>query len=563
MSDSVWVIAPPQREAKNLASELGIPLQIAQILVNRKIRDPETAHRFLYGTLDELHDPYLMTGMREAVERIQRAIAQKEKILIFGDYDVDGVLSVVMLLKALEFLGAERDYFIPERLKEGYGIKEKHIEVALKKAARLIISADCGTKASGFVKRAKEHGIDVIITDHHRPGEDLPAALAILNPVLSQSGYPDKSLAGVGVVYKLIQALFERTGKSSFLPPYVKLVSIGTISDIAELRGENRIFVKFGLKGLENVSNVGLQSLIDICRLKGRRISEGDVGFRIGPRINAAGRMGTADTAVRLFFASSEEEAAELVHILDELNSKRQRIEEETYSQALDRTNQYSLDKRYRILMLGCEEWHRGVIGIVASKLKDFFYRPVILFVYEDGKAFGSGRSTTEFSLIDCLDNCRDFFLNYGGHMLAAGCVLAQEKMKPLKEAMNSFASSRITDEDLRRKISIDTRLDFSEINYSLLDNFSLLPPLGVGNPKPIFLTEKAQITSHPQKLQGKHAKFLVRQQGRTFEALGWERGDWAENFQQGNQVDLIYSFQFSSYLGEERLCLSVEDMRK
>ncbi len=563
MSDSVWVIAPPQREAKNLASELGIPLQIAQILVNRKIRDPETAHRFLYGTLDELHDPYLMTGMREAVERIQRAIAQKEKILIFGDYDVDGVLSVVMLLKALEFLGAERDYFIPERLKEGYGIKEKHIEVALKKAARLIISADCGTKASGFVKRAKEHGIDVIITDHHRPGEDLPAALAILNPVLSQSGYPDKSLAGVGVVYKLIQALFERTGKSSFLPPYVKLVSIGTISDIAELRGENRIFVKFGLKGLENVSNVGLQSLIDICRLKGRRISEGDVGFRIGPRINAAGRMGTADTAVRLFFASSEEEAAELVHILDELNSKRQRIEEETYSQALDRTNQYSLDKRYRILILGCEEWHRGVIGIVASKLKDFFYRPVILFVYEDGKAFGSGRSTTEFSLIDCLDNCRDFFLNYGGHMLAAGCVLAQEKMKPLKEAMNSFASSRITDEDLRRKISIDTRLDFSEINYSLLDNFSLLPPLGVGNPKPIFLTEKAQITSHPQKLQGKHAKFLVRQQGRTFEALGWERGDWAENFQQGNQVDLIYSFQFSSYLGEERLCLSVEDMRK
>lgn len=563
MSDSVWIIAPPQREAKNLASELGIPLQIAQILVNRKIRDPETAHRFLYGTLDELHDPYLMTGMREAVERIQKAIAQKEKILIFGDYDVDGVLSVVMLLKALESLGAEKDYFIPERLKEGYGIKEEHIEVALKKAARLIISVDCGTKASGFVKRAKEHGIDVIVTDHHRPGEDLPAALAILNPVLSQSGYPDKSLAGVGVVYKLIQALFERTGKSSFLPPYVKLVSIGTISDIAELRGENRIFVKFGLKGLETVSNVGLRSLIDICGLKGRRISEGDVGFRIGPRINAAGRMGTADTAVRLFFASSEEESAEVVHILDELNSKRQRIEEETYSQALDRTKQYSLDKRYRILILGCEEWHRGVIGIVASKLKDFFYRPVILFVYEDGKAFGSGRSTTEFSLIECLDNCRDFFLNYGGHMLAAGCVLAQEKMKPLKEAMNSFASSRITDEDLRRKISIDTRLDFSEINYSLLENFSLLPPLGVGNPKPIFLTEKAQITSHPQRLQGKHAKFLVRQQGRTFEALGWERGDLVENFQQGNQVDLVYSFQFSSYLGEERLCLSIEDMRK
>lgn len=336
MDDSLWIIAPPREEASRLASELGLPPAIAQVLVNRKITEPDAADRFLRGTIDQLHDPFLMSGMSAAVERIQRAVAAGEKILIFGDYDVDGVLSVVMLHKALESLGGEVGYFIPERLKEGYGIKDEHISVAVDRRARLVISVDCGIKATGFVQKANEQGIDVIITDHHLPGPAIPEALAVLNPVLESSGYPEKNLAGVGVAFKLIQALFERQGRASVLRHYLKLVAIGTISDIAELKGENRLLVKRGLQELDSISNPGLKSLVETSGLKGKRISEGDVGFRIGPRINAAGRMGMTDLAVRLFFSPSVEETAGIARRLDELNAQRQTAEERIFKQAED-----------------------------------------------------------------------------------------------------------------------------------------------------------------------------------------------------------------------------------
>ncbi len=546
----------------NLSVELGIPSEIAQILVNRNLCDAEAADKFLNGTLGELHDPYLMRDMKEAVARIRKAISRKEKILIFGDYDVDGILSVVILSKALESLGAEVDYFIPERLKEGYGIKEEYIEIVLERKASLVISVDCGIKATQFAKRAKEKGIDIIITDHHLPGDTLPDVKAILNPVLDESGYPDKSLAGIGVVFKLIQALFDGKERSSSLPHYMKLVSIGTIADVAELKGENRLFVKFGLKELEDVANTGLLSLMEFCGLSGKRISAGDVGYRIGPRINAAGRMGMTDLAVKLFFTDSLSESLELVGQLEKLNSKRQKTQEKIYEQALRKIRKRTLDERYRFLILGCEEWHRGVIGIVASKLKDFFHRPVLVFVYEDGKAYGSGRSINEFPLIACLDDCKELFLNYGGHSMAVGCVLPQENLTPFKKAANAYVDSRITDEHLKRKIYIDSKINFSDISSRFIENFSLLSPFGVGNPKPIFLTEKAEVVREPQTIQGKHAKLMVRQKGRIFEALGWDKSEWAQSIQKGDKIDLAYSFQFSEYMGEEKLSLSVEDIK-
>jgi len=562
MIDTIWMLTPYREEAKILSDELGIPSEIAQILVNRNLCDAEAAGEFLFGTLEGLHDPYLMRGMKEAVERVRQAISRGEKILIFGDYDVDGILSVVILSKALESLGVEVDYFIPERLKEGYGIKEEYIDIVLERNASLVISVDCGIKAIRFAKRAKEVGVDIIITDHHLPGDILPEAEAILNPVLSDSGYPDKSLAGIGVVFKLIQALFESEGKSSSLPHYMKLVSIGTIADVAELKGENRLFVRFGLKGLEKVANTGLSSLMEFCGLSGKKVSAGDVGFRIGPRINAAGRMGMTDLAVKLFFTDSLPESLELVGHLDKLNSKRQKTQEKIYEQALRKIRKRTLDKRYKFLILGCEEWHRGVIGIVASKLKDRFHRPVLIFVYEDGKAYGSGRSIDGFPLIACLDECKDLFLNYGGHSMAVGCVLALENLELFKKTANAYVGSRITDDHLKRKIYIDSKLDFSDISTSFIENFSLLSPFGVGNPKPIFLTEKAEVVREPLKIQGKHAKLLVRQKGRIFEALGWERGDWVQSVQKGDKIDLAYSFQFSEYMGEEKLSLSLEDIK-
>jgi single-stranded-DNA-specific exonuclease len=556
------MLAPYREEAKILSAELGIPSEIAQILVNRNLCDAEAANKFLFGNLDGLHDPYLMRDMKEAVERIRQAISQREKILIFGDYDVDGILSVVILSKALESLGAEVDYFIPDRLKEGYGIKEEYIDIVLERKASLVISVDCGIKATRFAKRAKEAGVDIIITDHHLPGNVLPRAKAILNPVLEDSGYPDKSLAGIGVAFKLVQALFEKEGKSSSLPHYMKLVSIGTIADVVELKGENRLFVKFGLKGLERVANTGLSSLMEFCGLSGKKVSAGDVGYRIGPRINAAGRMGMTDLAVKLFFTDSLPESLELVGHLDKLNSERQKTQEKIYEQALRKIRKRTLDKRYKFLILGCEGWHRGVIGIVASKLKDHFHRPVLIFVYEDGKAYGSGRSINEFPLIACLDECKDLFLNYGGHSMAVGCVLAQENLGLFKKAANAYVDSRITDDHLKRKIYIDSNIDFSDISSSFIENFSLLSPFGVGNPKPVFLTEKVEVVRDPLKIQGKHAKLLVRQKGRIFEALGWGRGEWAQSVQKGDKIDLAYSFQFSEYMGEEKLSLSLEDIK-
>jgi single-stranded-DNA-specific exonuclease len=563
MRETIWIMNPVSAEAKSLAADLDIPIEVAQILHNRGIREAEDAHKFLFASFDDLYDPFLMRDMKKAVERILKAISSREKILVFGDYDVDGILSVVSLCKALESIGADVDFFIPDRLKEGYGLKEKYVAVTLERKARLVISVDCGIKAVLFAKKAKMAGIDVIITDHHQPGTCLPEALAVLNPALPDACYPYRKLAGVGVVFKLIHALFQVKAKVSLLPHYLKLVSIGTVADIAELRDENRIFVKLGLKGLEGVKNLGLMSLMDRCGLSGKKVTVGDVGFRIGPRINAAGRMGLTDLAVRLFFSDSSEEVKDITHRLDKLNAKRQRIEEKVFSQAKNRIEKGKLDRRYKILILGNKDWHRGVIGIVASKIKDLFYRPVILFTYEGKRAYGSGRSVPDFSLIECLENHQEMFLSYGGHTMAIGCELLLQNMSAFKLAINDFVASRLSDDLLKKKLYIDTKIDFNDISFDLFENISLLSPFGLGNPKPLFLTEKAEIVSQPEKIHQRHSKFLLRQNGRVFEALGWGRGDWAEVFSAGNRVDLIYSLQISEYLGEEKISLSIQDIRQ
>ena len=563
MKETIWIDPTNTKLAETLSSQMEIPLEIARILVNRNITTRDEAQAFLYGTLDNLQDPFLMTGMRAAVDRLRNACLRGEKIIIFGDYDVDGVLSVVILKKALQSFGGEVEYFIPNRLSQGYGIKASYLDVVLEKKGKVVVSVDCGIKAVEFVEQAKTHGVDVIITDHHLPGTELPRALAVLNPVIQESNYPDKKLAGIGVAFKLIQALFEEDGRAELLPHYLKLVSIGTVADVVALRGENRLFVKFGLKGLENVSNPGLKKLLDICQLSGHKVSVGDVGFRIGPRINAAGRMGKADLAVRLFFSKNVEECHSMVQELDRLNSKRRNIESKIFSQALKMIKNRSLEKKYKILVLGSEDWHRGVIGIVASKLKELFHRPVLLFALEDGKALGSGRSIKEFSLIDCLHANKSFCINHGGHTLAVGCELMIENLDAFRSAVTFYAESKISDENLKKKIIIDARVHFDQIDSRFLDYLSLLSPFGGGNSKPIFMTQKAEVVLEPKKLQGKHSKFLLKHNERVFEALGWGMGDLADTICKGELVDITYSIQTSVYLGEEKLHLSLEDMKK
>lgn len=563
MNDAVWIRPEDDGAGGRLAAAIGVPEAFGRLLVRRGINDADAARRFLHGTLDDLLDPFLLKGMREAVARIRRAVELKEKILVFGDYDVDGVLSVVMLLKALRALGAEADFFIPDRLREGYGIKREHAEIVAGRGARLVISVDCGIKAFDFTERAREMGADVIITDHHLPGDELPRALAVLNPVLPESGYPEKGLAGVGVAYKLIQALLDGGARGpDWVQNYLKPVAIGTIADVAPLKGENRILVRYGLDGLGEVSNIGLRKLLEACGLARRRVGEGDIGFRIGPRLNAAGRMGDAALAVRLFFAP-EAEAAEIVARLEKLNAKRQDEEDKIFKEAVRRVDGRGLASRYKFFVLGSPDWHRGIIGIVASKLKDHYHRPVLLLSYEDGKAHGSGRSIGGFPIIDCLEECRGHVLSYGGHPMAVGCVLETARLPEFKAALNAYAEARLSAEDLRPRLRIDDRLGLAEIDDAFLEQYRLLGPFGVGNPRPVFLSEAVEVAGPPQVLKNKHLRFTARQDGVARKALAWGRSGWAPRLRPRGRIDLVYSLQFSEYLGEEETSLNVEDLKE
>lgn len=558
-----WQLKPSDPEAWILAQEVNLPHEIATILVNRGIKSASEAAFFLYGGLNDLHDPYLMRGMKEAVERIVKAAKAGENILVFGDYDVDGILSVVMLVKALRTIGARVDYMIPERLKDGYGLKAHHLAAVLEKKTELLISVDCGIKAFDFVNQAREHGIDVIITDHHHPGDGLPEAYAVLNPVLESSGYPDRNLAGVGVVFKLIQAIFHYLGIKQDLTHYLKLVSIGTVADVAELKGENRILVKEGLKRLKEPKSPGLKSLLKGAGLDDRKLNEVDLGFRLGPRINAAGRLGMTEVALQLFFSDSYAECEELVRKLNELNYNRQKIEEKILKEAIEMVESRQLHQKYRLLVLGRENWHRGVIGIVASRLKELFYRPVILFAYENGKAYGSGRSIPELSLIDLVSQCSSLLQNFGGHKQAIGCSVSMENMPLFKEKINELADKWISDELLERKLVIDCRLNFSAITPSFAEFYSHLLPFGIGNSRPVFLAEDVDVLTEPSVLQNRHLKIWLRQGGRVFEAIGWEKASYWKNLRRGTNLDIAYSLQITEFKNKKQLRLILEDIKQ
>ncbi|MFW6159873.1 MAG: single-stranded-DNA-specific exonuclease RecJ [Acidobacteriota bacterium] len=563
MSANRWIISASAPETELISKKAGLPLWVARVLTNRGVLSPEDARAFLFGDISSLHNPYLFEDMKKAVARIQKAIINKEKILVFGDYDVDGILSVVMLTRALTDLGGQVEYYIPDRLSQGYGLREQYIESMQSKGFQLLISVDCGIKANAFVNKAGECGLDVIITDHHLPGPQLPAAEAILNPAVPGCGYPEISLAGVGVVFKLMQALIQERGQASHLRSYMKLVAIGTVADVVDLKGENRLLVKFGLEELKNAVNPGLKNLLKICGLTGKSISVGDVGFRIGPRLNAAGRLGKAETAVELFFSEEPQVVENIVSQLDNYNSVRQKIEEKIFNQAVNHIEKKKLHEKHKLLILGCEEWHRGVIGIVSSKIKDLFYRPVILFSYEEGKAVGSGRSIKEFSLIDCLDDNKSFFISYGGHRQAVGCELPVERVDSFRKTINNYVDGKLSPVDLQKKLYIDTTLRFEEMDSNFMELFYCISPFGMGNPRPLFLVEKAEVSAPPQKIKKKHCKLVLRQKGRVFEAIGWQKGAWTDQLKRGDLLDVVFSPQENKFLGQESLYLSLEDIRK
>ncbi len=553
--------------AEVLARELGVSPVTARLLCIRGMGAIEDARRFLAPRLEDLHDPFALADMATAVDRILTAIAAKERIAVHGDYDVDGVTSTVILRRALELLGADVVHFIPERFRDGYGLQPATIDRLHGDGIQLIISVDCGIRADEAASRARELGIDLIITDHHEPDASLPNALAVINPKRHDCTYPDKNLAGVGVALKLVQALCGRTGHANWLSAFVKIAAIGTLADVVPLTGENRIIAKLGLGMLsKGPHKIGLRALLDVCGLSGREIDSYHIGFVVAPRVNAAGRMSTPDIAARLLLASDEamgEEARALAEQLNSENVRRQQEEAEIVAQAR-KIVETDLEVGSRtVIVVAGDGWHRGVIGIVASKLVDAFHRPAIVISIDGDVAHGSCRSIPSFNMLGALESCGELMTKFGGHKQAAGLTLESGRIRELRARVNEYADSRLGPDDLRPRLWIDGSLAFRSINEQVISELATLAPFGAGNPCPIFRTSNVEIVDGPRRLKERHLKMAFKQDGRVLRGIAW-RASERESFVTEHRaaIDLAFSLEQDTWNGERYLQLSVADFR-
>jgi len=564
-----WDLLPvDEGAATTLAAALGVDPAIARLLCQRGLSDPELAARFLNPSLDHLHDPMRLADMGVAVDRISAAIARKERIAIHGDYDVDGVTSTVILRRALELLGADVTHFIPERLKDGYGLQPAAIERLHADGVALVVSVDCGIRGADAARRARALGVDLIITDHHEPDTELPPALAVINPKRHDCSYPDKNLAGVGVALKLVQALCRKAGRESWLPGFVKVAAIGTLADVVPLVGENRVIAKIGLDLLtRGPHKVGLRALLDVSGLTGKTIDSYHIGFMLAPRVNAAGRMSTPDIATRLFLAQDEsmaEEVRQLAQQLDGENVRRQTEEAEILAAAKKIVQTDPEVGAYSILVVAGDGWHRGVIGIVASKLVDAFHRPAIVLSIEDGVAQGSCRSISKFDMLGALERCAPMLIRFGGHKQAAGLALDASRVKEFRLAVNAVADETLGPEDLMPRLRIDGGLTFRGITGGVAAGVFSLAPFGAGNPRPVFAARRVEICDGPRKLKERHLKMSLKQDGRIFRAVAWraaERHDYLAEHKAA--LDVAFSLEQNQYNGQTTVELTLADLKQ
>ena len=567
-ADRIWEnVACDEGPADGLSRELGVSPVTARLLCIRGLGGLDDARRFLSPRLEDLHDPFALADMSPAVDRILAAIASKDRIAIHGDYDVDGVTSTVILRRALELLGADVVHFIPERLRDGYGLQPATIDRLHQDGARLVISVDCGIRADEAATRAHELGIDLIVTDHHEPDAELPRAFAVINPKRHDCSYPDKNLAGVGVALKLVQALCGRTGHMNWLPAFVKVAAIGTLADVVPLTGENRIIAKLGLGMLsKGPHKIGLRALLEVCGLTGREIDSYHIGFVVAPRVNAAGRMSTPDIAARLLLASDEAMGVEARALAEQLNSenlRRQQEEAEIVSQA-KKIVETDLEIGARtVIVVAGDGWHRGVIGIVASKLVDAFHRPAIVISIDGDIAHGSCRSIPSFNMLAALESCGELMSKFGGHKQAAGLTIEATRIRDLRARVNRFADGCLSPDDLRPRLWIDGALSFRSIDEQVVSELAALAPFGAGNPCPIFRTSRVEIVDGPRRLKDRHLKMAFKQDGRILRGIAW-RASERESFVTEHRaaIDLAFSLENDTYNGERYLQLSIADFR-
>jgi single-stranded-DNA-specific exonuclease len=557
-----------EEAAVRLASALAIEPAVARLLCQRGLGDPDLAVRFLSPTLDHLHDPMLLADMRVAVDRIMGAVARRERIAVHGDYDVDGITSTVILRRALELLGADVIHFIPDRLRDGYGLQPAAIDRLHAAGVSLVVSVDCGIRGADAARRARELGIDLIITDHHEPDTQLPPAFAVINPKRHDCQYPDKYLAGVGVALKLVQALCKQAGRESWLPGFVKIAAIGTLADVVPLVGENRVIAKIGLGLLSSGRHkIGLRALLEVAGLTGKTIDSFNIAFMVAPRINAAGRMSTPDIATRLLLAADEtmgEEVRALAMQLDGENVRRQE-EEAGIVAAAKKIVQTDPDIGARsILVVAGDGWHRGVIGIVASKLVDAFHRPAIVLSVEDGVAQGSCRSIPHFDMLGALERCAHLLVRFGGHKQAAGLTLEAGRVREFRLAVNDVADETLGPEDLMPRLRIDGNLTFRGITAGVASGVASLAPFGAGNPRPVFAARHVEIVDGPRMLKERHLKMALKQDGRVFRAVAWRAAERQEYLTEHRAaLDVAFSLEQNQYNGETFLELTLADLRR
>lgn len=540
-----------------LHKELGISRILAQVLINRGITNPDEAEKFLHTDLDNLNDPYSFSDMQTAVNIIGNKVRNKDKIMIFGDYDVDGITSVALLKTTLSKMGVSALHYLPHRIKEGYGLSKNILHIAKEKNIKLLITVDCGTSSHRQIEELRSVNIDVIVTDHHEPlGSELPPASAIINPKIKGSSYKYRELAGVGVVYKLCQAL-----SRDKLVDELDLVSLGTIADVVPLTGENRVIAKIGLSELSQTRKAGLKALIENSGIKNRKLTSTSISYILGPRINASGRMATGEAALKLLLTKEKSEADELANLLESYNRQRQKIEGKIMEEAFSLIEREINFKEHKIIVIANEGWHQGVLGIVASKLADKFYRPTIVISLADGLCRGSGRSIKNFHLFHALLECKEFLDTFGGHSHAVGLNITRDNVEGFKNKLNQLAKEKLRLEDLLPCLEIDLELGLSDLDEALVAELQMLEPFGTGNPEPLFYTRNLKLKGQPQLLARDTIKFWVTDGKTTHQAIGFGKSALGDSLVDADTFDLAYTPRIDSWQDNNSVILEVKEI--
>ena len=566
MQEKIWEYRDKQLKSEDISvfgTQFKLPYEMAVLLLLRGVSDRNTINSYMAKGLDGIHNPFLFNDMETACCRIIRAINEKEKITVYGDYDVDGITSVSVLTDFLASCGAVCDYYIPDRFSEGYGLNILAVNRLARNGTKLLITVDCGISSIGEVEFAKTQKLDVIITDHHSCKEEIPKAAAVINPKRKDSTYPFSELAGVGVAFKLVLALAKKLGMSAkdVFMKYSDLVAVGTVADVVSLLGENRIIVDRGIKAIETAQNLGIKALLEVSGCAEKEITASLIAFSLSPRINAAGRMENASLAVQLFKAKSYPEALELARRLDELNRLRQQTEHKIFEEASALAD---LQENPLVYVLTAKDWHNGVIGIVASKLCEKLGKPCILLSLEKGKYKGSGRSIEGFNLFDALSECEELLTAFGGHALAAGLTISEENIPEFTKRINAYAKKHITSDMLIPKLMIDCAISPSHITLEWANALKKLEPFGSGNEIPVFSMEGVKILSaNAIGADGKHLALRIEKDGVTANAVWFGMGAVKNELSAFSTANIAFTLNINTYNGSQSVQLIIKDIKK